>query len=62
MRSVKFDIRVSPEERKMIDLLAAQEQRSASDTIRQLIRRAVLEGSHAPRQSQPDDALVLLRP
>ena len=55
MRTVKFDLRVSPEERQLIDLLAQREERSASDAIRRLIRRAVLESNEptpAPAKHQ----------
>jgi hypothetical protein len=59
MRTVKFDLRVSPEERRLIDLLAQREERSASDAIRRLIRRAVQEDERAPKDG---GALAVSRP
>lgn len=59
MRTVKFDLRVSPEERRLIDLLAEREERSASDAIRRLIRQAVQSNERAPKDG---GALVVSRP
>ncbi len=44
-----FTIRITPKERAIIERLAAQEQRIASDVLRRLIRSA----GDNPQQSQP---------
>jgi predicted DNA-binding protein len=38
-----FAIRVSPEERQMIDRLAEREERTPSDTVRRLVRERARE-------------------
>lgn len=57
-RKTLFTMKVNTEERELIARLATQEQRSASDAIRLLIRRAVKE--RAPEHR--DGALALSRP
>jgi hypothetical protein len=47
-----FAIRVSPEERQMIDLLAEREERTPSDAVRRLIRQAVQNDERAPAAKQ----------
>ena len=43
-----FAIRITAEERRLITLLAQREERTASDTIRRLIRQAVQKDERAP--------------
>lgn len=43
-----FTMKVSAEERQLIGRLAAQEQRSAADAIRLLIRQAVKDDKRQP--------------
>ncbi|MDQ2997464.1 MAG: hypothetical protein M3R61_10460 [Chloroflexota bacterium] len=47
-----FTMRVTPEERQLIARLAEQEQRSAADTIRLLVRQAVQKNERAPSRQE----------
>ncbi len=60
VRSDFFAMRINDEDRKLIARLAAQEQRTASDAIRVLIRQAVKE-ERAPADRQ-DGALAVSKP
>jgi hypothetical protein len=52
MRTDMFAMRITADERKLIEQLAAREERSASDAIRRLIRRAVQSNERAPATKQ----------
>lgn len=57
MRTEIFSLRVSPDERKLIDRLAASEERTPSDVVRRLIRQAMQSNERAPAAKQ-GNALV----
>jgi predicted DNA-binding protein len=47
-----FAIRVSPEERQMIDRLAEREERTPSDVVRRLIRQAIQNNERTPSRQE----------
>jgi DNA-binding GntR family transcriptional regulator len=57
MRTDMFAMRITVEERQLIEALARREERSASDAIRRLIRRTVQNNERAPAAKQ-GNALV----
>ena len=47
-----FAMRITLEERRLIDQLAQREERTASDVVRRLIRQAVQSNERAPAAKQ----------
>ncbi len=54
-----FAMRISEQERAIIEQLARQEERTASDVVRRLIRKAVQTNERAPADRRQDGALVV---
>jgi negative regulator of replication initiation len=55
-------MRITQEERRLIETLAEREERSASDIVRRLIRKSAQRNERAPRrqtESAPVGATVL---
>ena len=62
-RSEKFQFRLAPDERHMLDTVADQEGLSPSDMLRQLIRRAFAESRlQRPHTGEPSPRAALVRP
>ena len=59
MRTDMFAMRITAEERRLIESLAEREERSASDVVRRLIRRAVAQyDERTPEPTKHQGALV----